>query len=378
MVQPKNKKIAVILFNLGGPTGPKTIKPFLYNFFMDPNIIRLPKPFRWCLAKLISIRRSKGEAGEAYGEMGGGSPLLENTIAQEKALEEQLKKIVDKNVEIRSYTCMRYWHPMAPSIAPQVQAYNPDQIMLVSLYPQFSTTTFWSSIAQWFTVAQKIGLNKPTTTFCCYPQLDGFIKASAENIKEKYQECKKATGRAPRILFSAHSLPESIIEDGDPYAWQCEQTVEAILKKLPYKNPDTVICYQSKVGPQKWLGPQTEDEIKRAGADDVPMIVYPHAFVSEHVETIVELGVEYAEVAHEAGVPWYGVVKTVGTHPAFIKDLAKLIKKRIGSKKKVVNGTETGKRNCPKPYSECCQRKYDEMLKKPQCCGGKCGCKQVG
>ncbi len=373
-----SKKIAVVLFNLGGPTGPKTIKPFLFNFFSDPNIIPLPKPLRWCLAKLISHLRSRGEAGEAYGEMGGGSPLLENTIAQQRALEEALVKITPDKTEIRTYTCMRYWHPMAPSIAPQVQAFNPDQIMLVSLYPQFSTTTFWSSLAQWFTVTKKIGLDKPTTTFCCYPQLDGFIKASVEHIRAQYQACKKATGKAPRILFSAHSLPEKIVKNGDPYAWQCEQTIKAIVKKMPYKKLDYVVCYQSKVGPQKWLGPQTEDEIERAGHEGVPVIVYPHAFVSEHVETIVELGVEYAEVAHEAGVPWYGVVKTVGTHPAFINDLAKLIKKRLGSNKKIVNGTASGKRNCPMPYDKCCQRRYDELLKNPPCCGGKCGCKDVG
>lgn len=372
------KKIAVVLFNLGGPTGSKTIKPFLFNFFTDPNIIPLPKPLRWCLAKLISIRRSSGEAGEAYGEMGGSSPLLENTLAQQNALQEELEKIAGKDSEIRTYTCMRYWHPMAASVAPQVQAFNPDQIMLVSLYPQFSTTTFWSSLAQWHMVAQKIGLKTKTTTFCCYPQLDGFIKASAENIKKLYQACKKETGRAPRILFSAHSLPEKIVKNGDPYAWQCEQTVQAILKKLPYKNPDTVVCYQSKVGPQKWLGPQTEDEIERAGHEGVPLIIYPHAFVSEHVETIVELGIEYKEVAHEAGVPWYGVVPTVGTHPAFIGDLAKMVKKRIGSAKKIVNGTATGKRNCPQPYHKCCQRRYDELLANPPCCGGKCGCREVG
>ncbi len=373
MPQKKQKKIAVILFNLGGPTGPKTIKPFLFNFFMDPNIIPFLKPLRFLLAKLISIKRSKGEAGEAYGEMDGGSPLLENTIAQQHALQKALASSHD----IRVYTCMRYWHPMASSVAPQVQAFNPDQIMLVSLYPQFSTTTFWSSLAQWRRVCLNIGLDKPTTTLCCYPQLEGFIKASAENIKKVYQDCKKATGRNPRILFSAHSLPEKIIKDGDPYAWQCEQTVKAILKKLPYKNPDYVICYQSKVGPQKWLGPQTEDEIERAGHEKVPVIVYPHAFVSEHVETIVELGVEYKEVADEAGVPWYGVVETVGTHPAFINDLARLIKKRIGSRKKIVNGTATGKRNCPQPYDKCCQRRYEELLENPPCCGGRCGCKQT-
>lgn len=360
----KNKKIAVVLFNLGGPEGADTIKPFLFNFFSDPNIISFPQPFRWMFAKAISIHRSKKEAGKAYGEMGGRSPLLENTIAQQKALEEQLRKTLGKNIEVRTYTCMRYWHPMADSIAPQVQDFNPDQIILLSLYPQFSTTTFWSSLEQWHKSANKIGLTTKSTAICCYPELDGFIKASVENIKTTYQQCKAETGRAPRILFSAHSLPLKIIKNGDPYEWQCRQTVDAILKKLGLKNPDYAICYQSKIGCQKWLGPQTVDEIKRAGKDGVPIIIYPHAFVSEHVETIVELGIEYAEIAKRVGVPWYGIVPTVGTHSAFIKGLSTMVKKYIGSRKKIVSGTETGKCTCPKKFTRCCQRCYDELLNK--------------
>jgi ferrochelatase len=356
-----DKKIAIVLFNLGGPTGPKTIRPFLMNFFMDKNIIPWPKPLRYLLANFIATLRSNGPAKTAYGEMGGGSPLLENTIAQAKALEKQF------DGDVRVYTCMRYWHPMADSVAPQVQAFNPDELILVSLYPQMSSTTFWSSLESWQEVVQQIGYDKKPTVICCYPTMDGFISASVKNIQSEIEKCQQATGKLPRILFSAHSLPVKVIENGDPYEWQCNQTAQAIIKQLNIPNLDAVISYQSKVGPQKWLGPQTEDEIKRAGHDKVPLLVYPHAFVSEHVETIVELGIEYREVAEHHGVPYYGVVKTVGTHPEFIAGLAKLISGFAG-RPGIFSHVPDGHAICPAEYGWCCQRRADEQKLFQGCC----------
>ena len=312
-METQKKKIAVVLFNLGGPTGKETIRPFLLNFFMDRNILPFPKPLRYLLANMIAWRRSRREASDSYGEMGGGSPLLENTLAQQEAVLRELDHLGD----VRVYTCMRYWHPMADSVVPQVQAFNPDHLVLVSLYPQMSSTTFWSSLQTWQEAARACGYAKQAAVICCYPTLSGFIDASVERIKASIAKCTEQTGRLPRLLLSAHSLPVSVIKKGDPYEAQCHMTARAIVDGLNIPGLDVVTCYQSKIGPQNWLGPQTEDEIKRAGKEKMPVIVYPHAFVSEHVETIVELGIEYREVAHHAGVPFYDVVETVGTDPRF-------------------------------------------------------------
>jgi ferrochelatase len=351
----KPKKIAVVLFNLGGPTGVETIKPFLFNFFMDKNIIPFPAPLRAAFAKMISIRRGTGPALEAYNEMGGSSPLLENTLAQAISLQKEISDMAD---DVRVYTCMRYWHPMADSVVPQVQAFNPDELFLVSLYPQQSSTTFWSSLEQWRSFSKQYGYTKEPAVLCCYPTDEGFINASAQLIKEQIDHCLTTTNRLPRILFSAHSLPVKLIKKGDPYQYQCERTMDAILKKLNIPNLEARITYQSKVGPQEWLGPQTEDEIKQAGRDKVPLLIYPHAFVSEHVETIVELGIEYKHVAEEYGVPYYNVVKTVGIHPDFIKGLAKRIQIMQGQTGLFSDHADNPKQSiCPPDAVWCCQRR---------------------
>lgn len=364
------KKVAVVLFNLGGPTGKKTIYPFLVNFFMDRNIIPLPVFFRFFLSRLIAIRRSTGPALEAYSVMGGSSPLLENTLAQQEALLKELQKNSDD--DIRVYTAMRYWHPMADSVVPQVQAFNPDELVLLSLYPQMSSTTFWSSLTDWLRVAKEYGYEKTPRVICCYPQQKGFIAASVKNIREKIDACKKATGRLPRLLFSAHSLPLSVIKNGDPYENQCRQTADAIVRELNIPDLDYRICYQSKVGVQEWLGPQTEDEIKEASKNNIPLIIYPHAFVSEHVETIVELGHEYRHVAEELNTPFYDVVPTVGTNPEFISGLAQMVLAHQGETG-VYTETEQGDGKCSEEFIWCCQRRAEKenifgQDKAAQCC----------
>lgn len=366
--ETQKKKIAIVVFNLGGPTGKKTIQPFLLNFFMDKNILPFPKPFRLALANFIAFRRSRHEASTSYGEMNDQSPLLENTLSQARAIQNELDHLGD----VRVYTCMRYWHPMADSVAPQVQAFNPDHLMLVSLYPQLSSTTFWSSLQVWQETVKKIGYTKEPSVLCCYPTEPGFIAASVDNIRTEIEKCQAATGRLPRLLLSAHSLPLSVIQKGDPYEVQCNMTAQMIIRELNIPDMDVVISYQSKVGPQKWLGPQTEDEIKRAGADTVPLIVYPHAFVSEHVETIVELGVEYRHVAEHAGVPYYGVVPTVGTQPKFICGLTSLIKKYL-TRPGIYSEAMDGLPICPPEFNWCCQRraKAEKLFEPLGCCGSK-------
>lgn len=365
-----NKKTAVVLFNLGGPDKAESIYPFLVNFFMDPNIIPLPKPARFFLSRGIALYRSRGPAKTAYGLMGGKSPLLENTLAQQEALERALRssgEMAAQNVKV--FTCMRYWHPMAPEVVEQVKNYAPDELVLVSLYPQMSSTTFWSSLQTWNAAAKKAGLTHEPTVLCCYPREKGFVTASAELIRAEIEKCQTATHRLPRVLFSAHSIPTELVEKGDPYDAQCAMTVAAILDELKIYGLDVVKSYQSKVGPKEWLGPQTADEIVRAGKDGVPLIIYPHAFVSEHVETIVELGIEYRHVAEEAGVPYYGVVPTVGTHPKFIEGLANQIRARLG-KPGIFSDAPDGTSICPPEAKWCCQRRMKACAVKT-CCAEK-------
>jgi ferrochelatase len=349
-----SKKIAVVLFNLGGPDKKQSIKPFLFNFFMDKNIIRAPIFVRYFLAKLISIRRTKREAGESYGELGDKSPLLENSNEQAIALEKFLN--LEECGQFKTFICMRYWHPMADEISKDVQAFNPDEIILLPLYPQFSTTTTRSSIQAWDKAIKSIKLDKPTTTICCYPWEDGFVEASAENIKAIYAKALEETGKTPRVLLSAHGLPEKIITEGDPYQWQCEQSAAKIAYATKIENLDWQICYQSRVGPLKWIGPSTEEALKRAAKDNVPVVILPHAFTQEHVETLVEIEIEYRELAEEMGLHEFYRVPTVGTSAAFIEGLADLVLNNMGKNKTL---SMEGKSLCPKGFKDCCVRQSE-------------------
>lgn len=340
-------KTAVVLFNLGGPDGKEAIKPFLFNFFTDPNIIRLPYPLRWIIAKLISTRRSKREAGTSYGELGDKSPLLANTQEQADALEAVLGE------DHKVFIAMRYWHPMANETAFRVTQYDPDRVVLLPLYPQYSTTTTRSSYQAWKKAANKIGLNKPTKLVCCYPTENGFVRASAVNIREIYEKAMLETGQKPRVLFSAHGLPEDIVKAGDPYQAQCEKSAEDIIAATGIENPDWQICYQSRVGPKKWIGPSTEEALERAAKDSVPVVILPHAFTQEHVETLVEIELEYREKADHLGVPGFYRVPTVGTHPDFIRGLADMV---LSSGNAPAIASNIGVSVCPSGSKECAMR----------------------
>ena len=314
------KKVAVILFNLGGPDKPESVQPFLFNLFQDPAIIRLPQPLRFLLAKLISTRRAP-VAREIYAQIGGCSPILKNTQDQAVSLEQILN--ISSETVFKTFIAMRYWHPFAAETARKVKDFAPDEIVLLPLYPQFSTTTTASSFRDWKREAQKIGLILPTKSICCYPQENGFIRTLAASTRQAYDEAKKF-GK-PRILFSAHGLPEKIVKAGDPYPSQCAQTVEALSHELGIENLDAVLCFQSRVGRLKWITPSTDDEIRRAGHDKVPVVVVPIAFVSEHSETLVEIDKEYRALAKECGVPQFACVPTVGISPDFIRGLSELV-----------------------------------------------------
>lgn len=349
------RRVAVVLFNLGGPDAPEAVRPFLFNLFADPAIIRLPNPFRFLVASLIAKRRAK-PAGEIYAHLGGKSPLLENTRAQSAALEARLGSGgpdggLEGGAEARVFIAMRYWHPMSAETAAQVKAYGPDLVVLLPLYPQFSTTTTASSAKAWREAAETVGLDVPTRLLCCYPTEAGFVDAAAARIRPLHEAAKRH-GR-PRVLFSAHGLPKKIVAGGDPYQWQCERTAESIVAALGIDDLDWVNCYQSRVGPMEWIGPSTDAEIRRAGQDGVPVLVVPMAFVSEHSETLVEIEIEYRHLAKEAGVPHFTRVPTVGDHPAFIDGLARLVRRTLAEARPVC--AQYGDRICPAHFSGCPQ-----------------------
>jgi ferrochelatase len=337
------KRTAVVLFNLGGPDSPDAVRPFLFNLFNDPAIFHLPQPLRALLAYFVAKRRAP-LAVDIYRHIGGSSPLLPNTEGQSKALHAAL----GGGANVRVFIAMRYWHPFTEQTVADVQDWRPDDIVLLPLYPQFSTTTTASSIRAWHQAARAMKLDVPTRAICCYPDESGFIAALAELIAPALNQA--ASYGRPRLLLSAHGLPQSVVRGGDPYQFQCELTARALVQRLGQPDLDWSLCYQSRVGPLKWIGPSTDEEIRRAGRDKVPVVIAPIAFVSEHSETLVEIEIEYRKLAGEVGVPFFRRVDTVATAPSFIEALAAL------AGKQPLRGDTTsaaGERICPAACGAC-------------------------
>ena len=330
-------RIAVVAFNLGGPDSPEAVRPFLENLFSDPMILRVPGVFRRTLASLIS--RCRAPAARAnYEKIGGRSPILSETRKQAAALQNALS---GEKETYRVFVAMRYWHPFAEETVAEVVRWDPDRILLLPLYPQFSTATTGSFLRAWKRAAQ--GNDFDTHFICCWPDLDGFVRSVASGVASALQ--RLPAGIRFRVLFSAHGLPQRFVDDGDPYETQIRRSAEAVAGKLKLRGSDYAICYQSRVGRMEWLRPYTEDEIRRAGAEGVALVVVPIAFVSEHLETLVELDVDYAELAASFGAPAYERVQTVGDDPDFIADLAELIRR--------TDSTGPAGRACNPASSEC-------------------------
>ncbi|MDF3074412.1 MAG: hemH [Alphaproteobacteria bacterium] len=324
-------KTAVVLFNLGGPDSLAAVKPFLFNLFNDPAIIGVPKPIRYLLAKLISSRREK-KAQAIYAQMGGRSPILPQTQAQAEALQAALN--AQGSDQWRCFIAMRYWNPRAAVTLQEVIQWRPDRVVLLPLYPQFSTTTTGSSLREWRELAEHANFKPRTTAITNYPTNAGWIDAVAELARAAVGQA----GRQPMVLFSAHGLPQKIVDAGDPYQRQVERTVAALRSRLADLNFDSEICYQSRVGPLKWIGPSTEACILRAAAQKRVIVVVPVAFVSEHSETLVELDIEYRHLAEANGAPGYVRAATVQTQPAFIAELAALARRAAAADTDAIEG----------------------------------------
>jgi protoporphyrin/coproporphyrin ferrochelatase len=322
-------KVAIVLFNLGGPDNPDAIRPFLLNLFNDPAILRVPFFIRPFLARKITNARLQ-PATAAYRLLGGKSPLTEMTEAQAKAIEAALPEL-----DTKCFIAMRYWHPFSLATARAVKTWQPDEIVLLPLYPQYSTTTTGSSLTAWRDAAARVGLVAPTSAICCFPTDPAFVDATLSIARTAYEAARKTLDPAIplRILFSAHGLPEAIVRAGDPYQYQIEQTVAALIAAWRRNDLDWRICYQSRATPQQWITPSTDAEVAQAGKDRTAVLVVPIAFVSEHSETLVELDVDYKELAHRCGVPGYFRVPTQQLDPGFIASLANLVRsaRRLGA-----------------------------------------------
>lgn len=311
------KQTAVVLFNLGGPDSLAAVEGFLYNLFSDPDIFNLPlgfltqKPF----ARLISRRRAP-EASVGYAALGGKSPLLENTQKQAAALQQALDAAGDYKVII----CMRYWHPLTDAVVAAMKVQGFERVILLPLYPQYSRTTTGSSYNAFMRECERQHYHPHISHIRQWYDLKGYQQAIVEDIRAAAAALTDPDPAQMELLFSAHGLPQKIVDAGDPYEEQIRATYGALRDQLGW--PHTTLCYQSRVGPLKWLQPYTKDVIAAKGAAGVKqMLVYPIAFVSDHIETLYELGMEYKELARHSGIQQYRVVPALNAHPRLIHAL---------------------------------------------------------
>ncbi|HVY12590.1 MAG TPA: ferrochelatase [Alphaproteobacteria bacterium] len=315
-------KTAVVLLNLGGPQNLKAVRGFLFRLFADKAIINLPAFARLPLAALIAGLREK-KAKKIYEAIGGGSPLLARTEEQARALEKEL------GPDFRCFIAMRYTPPGAREAARAIRAWGAEKTVLLPMYPQFSSTTTASSFRDF---EKNFG---PCSTVHSYPDLPGFIEALAALIRPAYEkraaEAAQKNFSAPRLLLSAHGLPQKIADAGDPYPKQCEISAEALVRALNIPALDWKLTYQSRLGPLPWLKPYTDEEIRSAGTEQRPLIIAPLSFTADNSETVYEIDQLYRDLALDAGVPLFESVACVNTHPQFIAGLAGLIRKKLST-----------------------------------------------
>ncbi|MCT7969236.1 ferrochelatase [Laspinema sp. D1] len=320
-------RVGVLLLNLGGPEQIEDVRPFLYNLFSDPEIIRLPfpwmqKPLAWLIS---SLRHKKSQAN--YMEIGGGSPLRGITEEQAIALQKSLQ---DKGQDVQVYIGMRYWHPFTEEAIARIKRDGVEQLVILPLYPQFSISTSGSS----FRLLEKIWTDNPSlapqqhTVIPSWYQRPGYLQAMAQLIARELDGFENPD--QVHIFFSAHGVPVSYVEEaGDPYQQEIEECTRLIVQTLNRPNRHT-LAYQSRVGPVEWLKPYTEDAITELAAEGInDLLVVPISFVSEHIETLQEIDMEYREVAEEAGIENFHRVPALNTHPVFIEDLANLVVEAI-------------------------------------------------
>jgi ferrochelatase len=328
----RRQSIAVVLFQLGGPDSPEAIEPFLYNLFSDPDIIDFPfaRLARPALARLIASRRAK-HVQQHYARIGGRSPIRELTERQAAALERELRRTIDA----RCLVAMRYWNPSTADAIRQIQGHGFDQLVLLPLYPQYSKTTTGSSLNEWrrqySATARDLGEARVIPEFYNH---SFYIEALVEKINlglEKFRRAGNLNNDDVHLVFSAHGVPLKEIEQGDPYQSQIESTMRSVMECGRWPNPHC-LCYQSRVGPGKWLQPALDSSLRRLAAQgEERVLVIPISFVTDHVETLHEIDIEARELAGKLGIRQFEVMPALNDSPTFIRALADLVTKAVMS-----------------------------------------------
>ena len=328
------RRIGVVLFQLGGPDTLEAIEPFLFNLFCDPDIIDFPfaRIGRKPLAKLISSTRAR-KVQHHYATIGGGSPIRRFTEQQARALQ---RKLTESGLDARCFVAMRYWHPFTAQAVEQVRAAQCDEVVLLPLYPQYSSTTTGSSLNEW---NRHFGGNVPVHQIETFYRHELYLEALVEKIDEGLARFADPTH--PEIVFSAHSVPVAVIERGDPYQRQIEETVELVMQRGKWRNHYR-LCYQSKVGASKWLQPSLHTTLREIAVEkDGEVCIVPISFVSDHVETLGEIDHEARAEAARLGIKRFEMTSGLNDSPTFIEALADLVGAAIGVDSRNERGAES-------------------------------------
>ena len=329
------RRIGVVLFQLGGPDTLEAIEPFLFNLFCDPDIIDFPgaRLGRKALAKLISSTRAR-KVQHHYAVIGGGSPIRRFTEQQARCLQ---LKLAESGLDARCFVAMRYWHPFTCEAIEQLRAARCDEVVLLPLYPHYSSTTTGSSLNEWRRLSHDDVPVHSVEPFYRHPL---YLEALAEKVNEALARFSDPS--RPELVFSAHSVPLTVIERGDPYQRQIEETVELLMKHGGWQNHDR-LCYQSKVGASKWLQPSLHNTLRTLRAENIcEVCVVPISFVSDHVETLGEIDHEARKEAYHLGIKQFEMTEGLNNSPTFIAALADLVKTAVKFDNKETEIVATG------------------------------------
>lgn len=331
-MKASKEKIAVVLLQLGGPDKLESVEPFLYNLFCDPDIIDIPGAFlfRTTLAKIISSRRAP-KVQELYKKIGNRSPIYKQTKLQANKLLEDLR---NRGYNVDIHIAMRYWNPLTEEAVEAVVRSKPDRIILLPLYPHYCKATTGSSVNEWKRVIRKKNLpDIPTTVVESYYDHPLYIDALVKRIRCALNRVPVADRQKVQIVFSAHGTPMKLVRDGDPYSHHIRATYERVVERGQFGLPH-LLCFQSKVGPQKWLTPSLTGTIERLGHEGAThLLVVPIAFVTDHIETLSEINIEAREEALKLGVKYYDMMPALLTEELFIRCLSDLVVQQIPAEK---------------------------------------------
>jgi len=320
----KANRFGVVLFQLGGPDTLEAIEPFLYNLFCDPDIIDFPfaRLGRKPLAKLISSTRAH-KVRHHYATIGGGSPIRRNTERQAQALEAELEA---RGFDARCFVAMRYWHPFTAEAVAELERAHCDEIVLLPLYPQYSSTTTGSSLNEWNRHFRRNGAAVHRVTQ--FYRNDGYLDALVETIDRTLERFDVPS--RPELIFSAHSVPVAVVERGDPYQRHIEETAALVMERGGWSNRQR-LCYQSKVGASRWLQPTLRGTLRQAAEEQIEEVcVVPISFVSDHVETLGEIDHEARQLAARLGIRRFEMTPGLNDSPRFIRALANLVLEAAG------------------------------------------------